>query len=68
MKIVDHARHYQEVYRLHNTEVQDFFRRHRPGALYVGSLEDPDKWTMLGNFLGPEVSDKYDSHENASSR
>jgi sulfotransferase family protein len=66
MKIVDHARHYQEIYRLHNAEVQDFFRRHRPDALHMGSLEDPDKWTKLGNFLGLEVPAKYDSHENAS--
>lgn len=67
MKLVGHAEHYKAVYRLHNTEVQDFFQRHAPGSLYVGRLEDPGKWKKLGKFLGIEVQENYDSHENASS-
>lgn len=66
MKITGHAEHYKEVYRLHNTEVQDFFERHAPEALYVGKLEDPDKWVKLGIFLGIEVPKNYTSHENAT--
>lgn len=66
MKIAGHAEHYKEIYRLHNTEVQDFFRRHSPESLHVGRLEDPDKWKKLGKFLAIDVPDNYASHENAS--
>ncbi len=66
MKITGHAEHYKEVYRLHNTEVQDFFKRHAPEALYVGRLEDPDKWVKLGKFLGVEIPQNYTCHENAT--
>jgi hypothetical protein len=66
MKIVGHAEHYKAVFRLHNTEVQDYFHRHAPQALHVGRLEDPDKWAQLGRFLGVEVPNDYESHENRS--
>ena len=66
MKITDRAEHYKAIYRLHNLDVQDFFRLHRPDALHVGTLEDPDKWKKLGAFLGLEIPDGYDSHENRS--
>lgn len=66
MKITGHAEHYKEIYRLHNTEVQDFFHRHDPKILHVGRLEDPDKWKKLGDFLGITVPDNYMNHENAS--
>ncbi len=68
MKLEGHAEHYKNVYRLHNIEVQDFFRRHSPGSLHVGSLEDPSKWRKLGKFLGVDVPEAYTSHENASDR
>lgn len=66
MKLVGHEDHYKEVYRLYNTEVQDFFKRHSPSSLHVGRLEDPEKWKSLGAFLGIEVPENYQSHENAS--
>jgi hypothetical protein len=66
MKLAGHGEHYKDIYRLHNLEVQDFFRRRAPAALHVGSLEDPDMWQKLGKFLGVEVPDGYQSHENAS--
>jgi hypothetical protein len=59
-----HAEHYKEVYRLHNTEVQDFFRTNAPKYLHVGKLEDSDKWKKLGDFLGIKVPGAYESHEN----
>jgi hypothetical protein len=66
MKLANHSRHYKEIYRLHNTEVIDFFRRHAPESLYYGRLEDPDKWIRLGEFLGVQVPEGYKSHENPS--
>ena len=66
MKITGHAEHYKEIYRLHNTEVQDFFHRHDLKKLHVGKLEDPDKWKKLEDFLGVEIPDNYKNHENAS--
>ena len=56
----------EEIYRLHNTEVIDFFRRHAPESLYSARLEDPDKWKRLGEFLGVQVLEGYKSHENPS--
>jgi len=67
MKITtDHAEHYKKIYRLHNTEVQDFFHRNASGALHVGRLEDSDKWQKLGEFLNIEVPEDYNSHINIS--
>ena len=68
MKLAGLAEHYKDVYRLHNIEVQDFFRRRAPASLHVGALEDPHKWQKLGRFLGAEVPESYESHENASER
>lgn len=66
MKIVGHAEQYKDVYRLHNTEVQDFFQRHSPESLHVGRLEDTDKWIKLGKFLNVKVPTHYESYENSS--
>jgi hypothetical protein len=66
MKLAGMGQHYKEVYRLHNLEVQEFFRTYRPDALHVGQLEDPAKWIRLGAFLGVQVPAGYQSHENRS--
>ena len=66
MKMSDRAAHYKNIYRLHNLEVQDFFRIHRPDALHVGTLEDPDKWKKLAAFLEIAIPDGYESYENRS--
>jgi predicted RNA-binding protein with RPS1 domain len=39
MTLIGHAEHYKDVYRLHNTEVQDFFQRQSLHSLYVGVAE-----------------------------
>ncbi len=62
------AEHYKAVYRLHNTEVQDFFSRNSPQSLHIGRLEDPDKWPKLGEFLGVDIPAGYKSHANKSRR
>jgi hypothetical protein len=67
MKIsLELADHYKAVYNLHTVEVQDFFHRYDPEALFIGSLEDPEKWQKLGKFLNIKVPDNYESHENKS--
>jgi hypothetical protein len=60
------AAHYQEAYRLHNSEVMAFFGRHAPHALHWGELEDPRKWQRLGAFLGVDIARSYRCHLNAS--
>ena len=67
MKLFGLAEHYKDIYRLHTLEVQEFFQRHCPEALHVGTLEDPEKWVKLGNFLDLDVPAHYESHENKSS-
>jgi hypothetical protein len=66
MTMIGHAEHYKNVYRLHNTEVVDFFSRFAPLDLYHGDLEDPLKWQRLGAFLGVEVPETYQCLLNAS--
>lgn len=60
------AEHYMEVYRLHNTEVMEFFGRHAPQALLWAELEDPRLWRRLGEFLGVDVARGYRCHLNAT--
>lgn len=66
IKIVGLDEHYKEIYRLHTTEVVDFFRRNDPTALFTANLEDQQKWINLGKFLGLNVPPNYISHENPS--
>ena len=60
--------HYKELYQLHTREVRDFFGRNNPDALFCGSLDDPDKWLKIGEFLGINVEATYDAHTNKSKR
>jgi hypothetical protein len=66
MPLAHLAGHYMEAYRLHNSEVMDFFGRHAPHALHWAELEDPRKWQRLGRFLGHDVPAGYDCHINAT--
>ena len=64
MKLTDKGQHYKALYKLHNREVKDFFKRHDETRLFVCNLEDPAKWQKLGEFLRIDVESSYDSHEN----
>lgn len=64
MNFRSQADHYKKLYQDHTREVRCFFRRHSSEALYVGRLEDPDKWQKIGCFLGLDVFEGYDSHVN----
>jgi hypothetical protein len=64
MTLAGHEEHYKDIYRLHNREVADFFGRHAPQALHIGTLDDPEKWQRLGAFLDIEVPATYQSHLN----
>ena len=62
------ADHYKNIYMLHNMEVQVYFQKHARKSLFVGDLEDLQKWMKLGDFLGINVPPNYDSHENDSAK
>lgn len=66
MKLTHLREHYKSIYYLHTIEVKDFFQRHSPASLFVGSLDDSKKWVKLGDFLGFKVPDNYISFENRS--
>lgn len=66
MKLRGHDEQYISLYNLHQMEVQQFFARHDPSALFFCDLEDPMKWVKLGNFLGIQVAGNYEVHENSS--
>ena len=58
--------HYKKLYVLHQREVTEFFSKYAPHALFVGKLDDPNKWQKMAKFLEMDISEDYDSHENAT--
>lgn len=66
MKLSGYDDHYKNIYNLHTIEVIDFFKKRNYNALFLGELEDPEKWIKLGKFLGVEINKDYESHENRS--
>jgi hypothetical protein len=59
-------KHYKALYDIHNRQVVEFFNEFSPGSLFVGKLEDPEKWQKLGKFFGLEVSPGLEVHANKS--
>ena len=57
---------YTAVYRSRNSDIVEFFRENGPERIFVARLEDHDKWTRLGQFLGIDVDEAYDSHLHKS--
>jgi hypothetical protein len=68
MTLIGQDDHYKALYQLHTREVKDFFDRNSPDALFCGSLDDPEKWVKIGEFLGINVDPTYDAHTNKSKR
>jgi len=46
--------HYIEMYNLYNRKAKDFFNENGKERLFVGKLEDDEKWEKLAEFLGVE--------------
>ncbi|GGZ53446.1 sulfotransferase [Mesonia mobilis] len=63
-----HREHYTSIYRRRNKEVIDFFNYVSPESLFVGQLEDPDKWQKLGGFFNLTVPEDYSVHSNKTKR
>jgi len=66
MKLQSYAEHYKNIYLRNTREASEFFSMHEPSALFLARLEDPDKWTKLGEFLGTVVPATYNVHLNSS--
>ena len=66
MKLLDQKKNYMQLYKLHTLEVIDFFERTSPDSLFVCGLADEKKWQKLGVFLGINVPENYECHENSS--
>jgi hypothetical protein len=58
--------HYKMIYDLHNRQVVEFFEKFSPKSLFVGKLEDPEKWQKMGNFFGLPVPPDLEVHANKS--
>ncbi|WP_336065870.1 sulfotransferase [Mesoflavibacter sp. CH_XMU1404-2] len=63
-----HREHYKAIYNLRNKEVIDFFNFYNPNSLFVGQLEDVNKWKKLGAFFNIQVPDNYSIHANKSNK
>jgi hypothetical protein len=60
------ADHYKSIYEIRNREVISFFSKYSPNSLFVGHLEDPEKWKKLGSFFGIDVPEGFEVHANKS--
>ena len=62
---LDHMHdHYVKIYETYNRNVIDFFEKSSPDSLITTRLEDPDKWKVMGKFLGLQIDEEYDVHAN----
>lgn len=59
-----HRSHYKSVYNLRNKEVIEFFNAFSQDSLFVGELEDEQKWVKMGAFFKIEVGKGYNVHAN----
>jgi len=64
MKMEGMENHYVKCYNKYYEEVRSFFKQTAPDALFVGQLEDDEKWAKIGHFLDIKVDESYDSHKN----
>jgi hypothetical protein len=58
--------HYKTLYDIHNRQVVEFFDEFSPKSLFVGKLEDPQKWQKMGKFFGLAVPADFEIHANKS--
>jgi hypothetical protein len=58
--------HYKALYNLHNRQVVEFFEKFSPQSLFVGKLEDPQKWEKMGKFFALPVPPGLEVHANKS--
>lgn len=61
-----HRDHYKSIYNLRNKEVIEYFNEFNPSALFIGQLEDSNKWKKLGDYFKINVPCDYDVHVNKS--
>lgn len=68
IQLAEKEQHYKEIYTLYNKEVVEFFNQFSPDSLFTCSLEDPQKWMKLGQFVGIDVPADFEVHANKSIR
>lgn len=56
--------HYRASYELRHREILEFFKEHDTERLFVGRLEDDEKWKKLGRFIGVDVPEDFQIHQN----
>ena len=63
-----YRQHYKDIYELRNREVKEFFDSFGKERLYIGKLEDDEKWVKMGDFFDIKVDRHFDVHVNKSSK
>jgi hypothetical protein len=66
MSLEGKREHYVQIYESYNRDVKEFFEKYDKSRLYIGRLEDPNKWNKIGEFLGVDVAQDYKIHSNQS--
>jgi hypothetical protein len=63
-----HEAHYKNLYITRNIEIKDYFALNAPESLFIGELEDPQKWKKLAQFMTLKVTDDFEVHANRSNQ
>jgi hypothetical protein len=58
--------HHISLYEMHNRELIEFFSKASPDSLFVGKLEDKDKWKKLAAFFDLNIPNDFEVHSNRS--
>lgn len=65
-KIQEHRSHYTQFYTRRNQEIIDFFTSNSAHFFHT-TLEDPQKWEKLAQFMELEIPQGFEIHANAKS-
>lgn len=66
LSLKGYEEHYKTIYRIRNREIIEFFEKHSPNSLFVGELEDPEKWEKLAQFMNIKIPSNFEVHANKS--
>lgn len=61
-----YQKHYINVYNKYNQDAKRYFTGCVSGKLFICRLEDEEKWSKLGKFLGIKIAEEYNVHLNKS--
>lgn len=68
LELKNHKEQYKELYEIRNKEIIQFFQKENVNSLFIGQLEDPDKWKKLAAFFKLNLPEAFHIHSNQSKK